>query len=57
MELSLKERIEEAAASFSFEGIYVSEEVKDLCMRMLSGEITKEEYYRLVREKQGIKVG
>ena len=40
-----------AEASINMEGLYVSEEIKELCKRLLNKEISFEEYLDIIKAK------
>ncbi len=50
-EKRIQKHIDNAVASMEMEGFHVSEESKELCKKMLMGEITYEEYMEIIVEK------
>ena len=46
--------INNAEVSLNIEGHFVSKQTKTLCKKLLSQEITMEEYLKLVKQKAGI---
>ena len=46
--------INNAEVSLNMEGLFVSEQTKILCKKLLSQEITMEEYLKLVKQKAGV---
>lgn len=47
-DLLLQKAMNNAEASLNMEGLYVSEECKELCRKLLKKEISLEEYIKLV---------
>ena len=45
---ALKKAMENAEASLNMEGLYVSEECKELCRKLLKKEISLEEYIECI---------
>lgn len=43
-----------AEVSLNIEGPFVSEQTKILCKKLLSNEITMEEYIKIIKQKAGI---
>lgn len=50
----IKTAINNAEASLNMEGLFVSEQTKSLCEKLLTKEITMPEYLSLVKEKAGV---
>ena len=46
--------INNAEVSLNMEGLFVSEQTKILCKKLLSNEITMEEYIKIIKQKAGI---
>lgn len=55
-EKQIEQSIKNASASLLMEGFVVDEQVKAWCKKLLSGQITIEEYISLVKEKAGVMV-
>ncbi len=55
-EKQIEQSIKNASASLLMEGFIVDEQAKAWCKRLLSGQITIEEYISLVKEKAGVMV-
>lgn len=53
--MSIDKAIENAVASIEMEGYHIDEKSKELCKRLLSGEITMEEYIEIVMAEAGVK--
>ncbi|MEE1319855.1 MAG: hypothetical protein UHD05_10100 [Ruminococcus sp.] len=51
---SLEKSIENAVASIEMEGYHIDDQSKALCRQLLSGEISMEEYIRLIKQKVGV---
>ena len=55
-EVQIERAINNAAASIEMEGFSVDEQSKVLCRKLLSNEITMEQYIALVKQKAGVNV-
>ena len=51
---SLDKSIANAVASIEMEGFHIDEQGKALCKKLLSHEITMEEYLNLLKQKVGV---
>ena len=49
MRQSIEQSIRTAEVSLHMEGLHVSDDCKEMCRRMLSGEITMEQYLDYVK--------
>lgn len=54
--MSIDNAISNATASLEMEGLLVSDELKELCIKMINKEITMEEYIKLAMELKGVKI-
>ncbi len=54
--MSVDSAISNATASLEMEGLYVSDELRELCIKMINKEITMEEYIKLAMELKGIRI-
>lgn len=54
--MSIDTAINSATASLEKEGLIVSDELKELCIRKINNEITMEEYIKLAMELKGVKI-
>ena len=54
--MSIDTAINSATASLKMEGLIVSDELKELCIRKINNEITMEEYIKLAMELKGVKI-
>lgn len=54
--MSIDTAINSATASLEMEGLIVSDELKELCIRKINNEITMEEYVKLAMELKGVKI-
>lgn len=54
--MSIDTAINSAIASLEMEGLSVSNELKELCIRKINKEISMEEYIRLAMELKGVKL-
>ena len=52
----IKVALSNAESSLNMEGLSISEHTKMLCKKLLSQEITMEEYIDLVKQKAGVTV-
>lgn len=52
--MSIDRAIDNAAASVEMEGYHIDDQSKDWCRKLLSKEITMEEYIILVKSKAGV---
>lgn len=50
----IKNAIKDAENSLNIEGLIVSEQAKALCEKVLSKEITIDEYISIIKQKAGI---
>lgn len=51
--MSVDSAISNATASLEMEGLYVSDELRELCIKMVNKEITMEEYIKLAMKSKG----
>ncbi len=54
IKMSIDNAISNATASLEMEGLYVPDELRELCVKMIKKEITMEEYIKLAMESKGI---
>lgn len=54
--MSVDTAIKNATASLEMEGMTVSDELKELCVRKINNEITMDEYIKLAMALKGVKM-
>ena len=55
MQQSIEQSIRTAEVSLRMEGLHVSDDCKEMCRRMLSGEITMEQYLDYVKLSMNVR--
>ena len=55
MRQSIEQSIRTAEVSLRMEGLHVSDDCKEMCCRMLSGEITMEQYLDYVKLSMNVR--
>ena len=52
--MSIDLAIENSAASVEMEGFIIDDQCKDLCRKLLQGDLTMDEYIAFVKRKAGV---
>lgn len=54
--MSIDTAVNNASASLKMEGLTVSDDLKQLCIKKINNEISMEEYIKLAMELKGVKI-